>query len=342
MRARLFLLILSIITVSTLRSQTTIPISSFLGNGTLGDMITIYEVSGFTVDIGTFGETSWDFSNIPDSDEMTCQFIDAAETDYSDFFEGSEVSTHLYRTESDLNIYGFLKVLEDRVLYYGEAVSDRTGQTVIPLVPPREIVFPLEYGMSWTYEGTESYIDPGKNDDTLIIQSKIESFGQVILPTGKIADALLVRDYQIRDFGFGPDTTKVFFLLTDQADVLIMFLGWGAADTGEIMIGTMMWFVNDASEAEEEVIVNEYRLAQNFPNPFNPTTTIEYAVPKGENVKLLVYDLIGNLVGTLVDDYKSPGIYNVNFDASNLSSGVYFAQLVSGGFSKIIKMTLLK
>lgn len=342
MRARIFLLILSITTVSTLKSQTTIPLNSFLGGGTLGDMITIYETLGFTVDIGTFGETSWDFSGIPDSDEMTVQFITAEETGFSDFFEGSEIATHLFRSENDLDIYGFIKVLEDRVLYYGEAVSDRTGQTAIPLVPPREIVFPLEYGASWTYEGTESFIDPGKDGDPITIHSTIDSYGSVTLPNGKIADALLVRDYQIRDYGFGPDTTKVFFLLTDQADVLIMFLGWGAEDTGEIFIGDMMWFVNDASSAEDELIVNDYKIAQNYPNPFNPTTTIEYSIPKADKVRLLVYDVLGNLVGTLVDEYKNPGVYNVNFDASNLSSGVYFTQLVSGSFSKIIKMTLLK
>jgi len=342
MRARIFLLILSITTVTTLKSQTTINIGTFLGGGTVGDMITIYETLGFTVDIGTFGETTWDFTDIPDPDEMTVQFINAEDTGYLDFFEGAEIATHLFRTENDLDIFGFIKVLEDRILYYGEAVSDRTGQTVIPLVPPREIVFPLEYGDSWTYEGTESFIDPGKDVDTITIHSTIDSYGSVTLPNGKIADALLVRDYQIRDYGFGPDTTKVFFLLTDQADVLIMFLGWGSADTGEIFVGDMMWFVNDASGAEDELIVTEYKLTQNYPNPFNPSTTIEYSIPKAENVKLLIYDLLGNLVTTLVDDYQNPGIYNVNYDASYLSSGVYFAQLLCGGISEIIKMTLLK
>jgi len=67
-----------------------------------------------------------------------------------------------------------------------------------------------------------------------------------------------------------------------------------------------------------------FALNQNYPNPFNPSTTISFDIPKQSNVKLIVYDVLGRKVKTLVDEKKSPGRYSIKFDASQLSSGVYF------------------
>lgn len=98
-------------------------------------------------------------------------------------------------------------------------------------------------------------------------------------------------------------------------------------------------------------IPNEFILYQNFPNPFNPTTKIRYSVPSDvkrekANVVLKVYDILGNEVTTLVDEYKSAGIYEVNFDpaARNLypASGIYFYQLRIGDQAQTRKMILLR
>src|SRR4030095_426344 len=66
-----------------------------------------------------------------------------------------------------------------------------------------------------------------------------------------------------------------------------------------------------------------YKLEQNYPNPFNPVTNISYSIPKSGKVKLSVFDMLGREVAVLANDYKSAGSYSVEFDASNLSSGVY-------------------
>ncbi len=85
-----------------------------------------------------------------------------------------------------------------------------------------------------------------------------------------------------------------------------------------------------------------YSLLQNYPNPFNPTTMISYQVPNDGFVTLKIYDMLGREVRTLVNGYKSQGKYSVSFDASNISSGVYFYQLKSGNYTSIKKMVLLK
>jgi photosystem II stability/assembly factor-like uncharacterized protein len=86
----------------------------------------------------------------------------------------------------------------------------------------------------------------------------------------------------------------------------------------------------------------EFSLAQNYPNPFNPSTTIEYSMPESGNVKLEVYNSLGEEVATLVNDYKEAGIYKVNFDARNLASGIYFYKIDAGNFFLIKKMILLR
>ena len=85
-----------------------------------------------------------------------------------------------------------------------------------------------------------------------------------------------------------------------------------------------------------------YHLSQNFPNPFNPATTIQYQLPKNGFVTLKIYDILGKEVADLVNDQKTQGRYSVNFDASRLASGVYIYQLLVNDYVSSKKMLFLK
>lgn len=85
-----------------------------------------------------------------------------------------------------------------------------------------------------------------------------------------------------------------------------------------------------------------FNLYQNYPNSFNPVTIIRYAVPKSASVTLTIYDVLGKLVGKPVNETKTAGYYQVEFDGSNLANGVYFYTLVSDNVSMTKKMWLLK
>ncbi|RJP64835.1 MAG: T9SS C-terminal target domain-containing protein [Ignavibacteriales bacterium] len=87
---------------------------------------------------------------------------------------------------------------------------------------------------------------------------------------------------------------------------------------------------------------NEFFLSQNYPNPFNPSTTIRYSIPELSNVSIKVYDVLGREVATLVDEEKPAGNYQVQFNAENLKSGIYFYTLKAREFSQTKKLTLLK
>ncbi len=91
--------------------------------------------------------------------------------------------------------------------------------------------------------------------------------------------------------------------------------------------------------------LKNFKLEQNFPNPFNPTTSITYDVYEDASIKLKVFDIIGREVTTLVDKFQTTGTYTVEFDASkfsNLTSGIYFYMLATEKFSEVKKMILTK
>lgn len=88
--------------------------------------------------------------------------------------------------------------------------------------------------------------------------------------------------------------------------------------------------------------ISGFELFTNYPNPFNPTTTIVYQIPVAGMVTLKVIDILGREVTTLVNEYKNVGKYNITFDASNLTSGIYIYQIKAGNFTKANKMILVK
>ena len=89
-------------------------------------------------------------------------------------------------------------------------------------------------------------------------------------------------------------------------------------------------------------IPDGFSLSQNYPNPFNPATTINYSIPKEALVTLKVYNVLGEEVDILVNEIKQVGNYETNFDASSLSSGIYFYRLKAGDFIETKKMILMK
>ncbi|MDO8549592.1 MAG: glycosyl hydrolase family 18 protein, partial [Ignavibacteria bacterium] len=106
-------------------------------------------------------------------------------------------------------------------------------------------------------------------------------------------------------------------------------------------IGREMGLVTSVETFPEQIAMGFY-LFDNYPNPFNPSTKIEYLIPESSFVTLKVYDLLGREVATLVNEMKSKGKYEVNFDAANLGSGLYTYVLSSGNFFQSKKMMLLK
>jgi len=112
--------------------------------------------------------------------------------------------------------------------------------------------------------------------------------------------------------------------------------------------GTFCGNPTEVESETEKTLPTEFALEQNYPNPFNPSTTISWQSPVGSKQTLKVYDLLGNELVTLVDEYREAGRYEVEFSKGalgnvlNLSSGIYFYKLTAGSFTETKKMTVLK
>jgi photosystem II stability/assembly factor-like uncharacterized protein len=115
--------------------------------------------------------------------------------------------------------------------------------------------------------------------------------------------------------------------------------GWAVGSNGIILHyhDSATNFDNDGVQAPEN-----FELSQNYPNPFNPSTTIQYSIPESGNVSLRIFNVLGEKVAELVNEYQQPGIYKVTFNGESLSSGIYLYGLKVNNFTSVKKMIVLK
>jgi hypothetical protein len=125
---------------------------------------------------------------------------------------------------------------------------------------------------------------------------------------------------------------------TDTISAIVI----SGTDTVDIFQKAIVYYLNPVSIDERPISPNEFYLFQNSPNPFNPSTMISYQLPRNGNASLTVYDVLGNQVATLVDEFKPAGKYKVEFDAAKLPSGIYFYKLQVENFLDTKKMILIK
>jgi 2',3'-cyclic-nucleotide 2'-phosphodiesterase (5'-nucleotidase family) len=164
----------------------------------------------------------------------------------------------------------------------------------------------------------------------------IEVNGKMIDPTTTYSVAsneFLINAFPM--FGINISNIKIFEELTEFEVVLNYVIA------KESLVPEIKTPVTGLEE-EQSVIPNQHKLEQNFPNPFNPHTTISYQIADPGFVELKVYNSLGQLISTLVNKEQSAGHYNAIWNAENFASGIYFYQMKCGNFSEIKKMLFIK
>ncbi len=316
------------------------------------------------IDIGTVStDNYWDFSD----DGLTAHITysetvyDASDSPYYSNFLSADKAVKV--VEENLEDQGVLWMhygyYNDALVNYGYGVTAQlrvgSADAVVKNDPGEdEMIFPFTVGTYWTYSGTEVttfYTPFGEYSEEIQIDitCTVDAAGMMKLPNGQEIEALRIheiRHYVAEELDGNVEYTEVLYTFVSKyGHEVSVSTTQDQPNEGSVLANGVLWcdewYVDVEDETASESPV-QFGLKQNYPNPFNPTTTIEYSIAKGTNVKVKVYDILGNEVATLVNGFKPAGNYKETFNAYNLPSGNYFVRLQAGEAVDVKKITLLK
>lgn len=154
------------------------------------------------------------------------------------------------------------------------------------------------------------------------------------------------RDWEVGDYGAQVGSADINGDGVDEA--IVGDPGWWY-NNPSFPPGRVYIYKNPYTAVEEEQTTppHNFELSQNYPNPFNSETQIKYALPQESNVRLVIYNILGQKVRVLVEDFQEHGYYTISWDGKNeqgeaVGSGIYFYRIQAGSFTKTAKMSLLK
>lgn len=245
---------------------------------------------------------------------------------------GSVLYVRVRRIDHDGNFSSFFwYVIKDSILIY------RDGLPRPPLPPFTRLMYKLDAGLgqAWTVQAI-SHVDTTYREvakvaavDTTLVFGRWVSYKDIVYGMTRIGvtDTAWTGD----TLSLASDFGLIFGYIEPMGPVLL---------SGAIINNVQWGFILDV---EEQVLLpSQLVLSQNHPNPFNPSTTIQFSVPHQTWIKLAVYDVLGRQVQCLLDQVLPPGTHSTIWNASRYSSGVYFYRMQGGGVTMTRKMLLQK
>ncbi len=294
----------------------------------------------------------WDFSVIdfPDSLQLSLSYVNLpADLPGSDLAAFSGATFVEYAVsgidDSEVEILLYQSIENGNVLSYGDvivATENGMRDTLITRADPPALdgLFPVEFENSW--RDSTSYISGNESAITYqITEVTIDGWGPLVTPAGSVPALRLYnldRTYLIAGNQLLSEEVNLDFISAEgiTANIELDDMLAPASASFAVENNTM------SLDRVDESIPESFRLSQNFPNPFNPVTTIAYAIPRTSNVNIKIFTLTGQLVKTIIDEVQPAGSYETRFDASGLASGLYLYKLESGSFIETRLMSLIK
>lgn len=330
-------------------AQITVTNSDVASQFSVGNSATVHEGdTPATIDIGTQGGgNNWDFTSLQNGISTVLTSVDPATTPYISEFTGADIALHSMGTYNgeQAEIWGYSQ-LNGSFGFMGSAIvisSQPTDLFTIKDDPPsQDAVFPLTYNTHWmqTFTETSAFNGTPVFSSTYSIDVTIDAYGTMTLPGGASFDAL--RERYVETDGMNTIVDYNFISLSG-AQVNLYASDSNPPASGVINIDGYSWNSQIANSVEQiNNTPDDYSLSQNYPNPFNPSTNIQFSIPQSAYVSLEVFNTLGERMGVLVSEELSAGVYNFDWNAEGLTSGVYFYTLRTDEFSKTKKMILTK
>ena len=330
-------------------AQINITGSDVSGMFAIGNFATIHEYDGAQIDIGTLGgPNNWDFTGLQTTSTFDYESVNPSSTPYSSEFPTSTIALNSQREYigEPGDGYSYLEVTGNLLNNIGQAVvlNSQPGNLYrVKNDPPDALLIPIIYNSAYQEHFTKTIYLNGSpiSQDSIFKVVFIDAWGTMTLPGGASFEALRIKE--VRTVNGVPEGAHYSFQSVNGAQVNMQTSDPNAADFAIVDIDWYDWNLPYITDVEKiSSIPTDFILSQNYPNPFNPSTKIKWQSPVTGHQTLKVLDLLGNEVATLVDEYKEAGKYEVSFDASQLSTGIYFYRLKAGSFTQTKKMIFLK
>jgi len=316
-------------------------------NPVVGDAHILRNADEGEIEPGPSGENQlWNFSYLKAGfDSLSTFFIFKCSTPYGSFFDKANLASHDGKEN-----YKYYLTTDSFYHYLGSGDTTK----VIKFTDPFIILnYPFTYGNSFL----DSFNSVFESGQLLIKRIGIrfvvaDGFGNIVLPYGTINNVLRLKssEYVIDSiFSDGTllsveqknDTSYYWYKSDFKFPILVINLTYTETNSYKY-VGFVQNLPTVGVHSTNSEIPSSLILHQNFPNPFNPTTYIKFDLPDATYVKLTVYDILGKEVKILFNEFREAGNYTIEFNGSELPSGIYYYRLITEKFSDTKKMLLMK
>jgi|GEM_PF-6964088 hypothetical protein len=325
---------------------------------------TIWDTTTTTIDLGAKGQSTWDFSNLKNDHEFKTTSVAVASTPYAADFAGAQFAHHYADTFNGVysESYVYTSAGADYLFHGTGTQSNPSGLNMVVKIQndPAQIFYqlPMTYNSTNTQTVSQKITSTttvfGYTTTTTLTNSVKESYvvdgyGYMKTPDGKTLECLRVTSTSevTTEQGTTSISTNINFIAKTGETVGIT-LKDGQPDIGVVLTDNITYSTGDGVSTTPTSAKNAgelpvgFVLNQNFPNPFNPTTRISFSIPQQSFVSLKVFDITGREIAELINRELNAGSYTSDFNAANLSSGIYLYSLKTSGFTQTRKMLLIK
>ena len=310
--------------------------------------------NSITMNVGNAGANqSWNFSNVVMQQNLEeWNFLDPVNTPFASDFPNANMAIKIIEQAYPDTFYIFFRVDDNIFIEQGSAAIYQ-GISSVVYDSSSALPLPLTMGSQWTELDTFQAGSPGFLFETIeIVNGEVDAWGTVTVPNHTLSCLRLRENITEIDNEYynnvliSSDTNRYINYEWLGKEILLIAQAESQDNVTNPNFTQAAYFVRDVTAItpimNNVIHTTGFLLFPNYPNPFNPTTTISFQLSTTCFVTLKVYDLVGRKIATLVHERKTAGEHLVQWNAANYASGIYYYKLQAGEYQELKKMILMK